>query len=123
MQESQDQPMDEVFIVRVRRSGGVAGMSRTGQLELRSPVASSGAEPWLPVAHAALEQLRALPRAAGNSGARDAFSWFLSFNGEVHLLSDAQLTGPARELAEHVIRAARGRAARQAGTRRGPGGK
>ena len=38
---------------------------------------------------------------------RDAFSWFLSIDGEDHRVPDTLLTGPARQLAEHVIKTAR----------------
>ncbi|MGA7206060.1 MAG: hypothetical protein WBX27_15660 [Specibacter sp.] len=99
--------MNELFIVQVRRSGGVTGISRAGVLELHVHDSPPEDEPWVRLALGALEQLRRLDAGGGAGQMRDAFNWFLSINGEAHRVPDNQLTGPARELAEHVIRTAR----------------
>ena len=95
--------MEKLLVVQIRRSGGVAGIPRTAHREFNTQVPPIDDGPWLRVAFGALEQLRGLQEAPGNSLARDTFTWFFSFNGEEHLVPDAQLTGPARELAEHLI--------------------
>ena len=99
--------MNELFIVRVQRSGGVAGISRAGVLELHVHDSPPEDEPWVRLANGALEQLRRLDTDDGAGEVRDAFNWFLSIDGEDHRVPDTLLTGPARQLAEHVIRTAR----------------
>ena len=99
--------MNELFIVQVRRSGGVAGLSRTGILELHVHDSPPEDEPWVRLARGALEQLRGLDASSGPVQVRDAFEWFLSIDGEGHRVPDTLLTGPARQLAEHVIKTAR----------------
>ena len=99
--------MNELFIVRVQRSGGVAGISRAGVLELHVHDSPPEDEPWVRLANGALEQLRRPDTDDGAGQVRDAFNWFLSIDGEDHRVPDTLLTGPARQLAEHVIRTAR----------------
>lgn len=99
--------MNELFIVQVRRSGGVAGLSRAGVLELHVHDSLPEDEPWVRLALGALEQLRRLDAEEDAGQVRDAFIWFLSINGEGHRVPDTLLTGPARQLAEHVLKTAR----------------
>ena len=55
MSEVPDQPL----VIRVARSGGVAGMTRTGTLELHPQSPASGQETsWLELAREALADLR-----------------------------------------------------------------
>ena len=94
----------EVLVIRVARSGGVAGISRTGIMELHAqhPVHEQEAA-WLRIARDALDELRKLEESKAPSLVRDAFTWSLSIDGEDHCVPDTLLTGPARTLAEHVI--------------------
>lgn len=96
--------MNELFIVQVRRSGGVAGITRSGMLELHVHESPPEEEPWVRLARGALEQLRRIDAEQEESQVRDAFNWFLSIDGEGHRVPDTLLTGPARQLAEHVLR-------------------
>lgn len=99
--------MNDLLIVQVRRSGGVAGISRVGVLELHVHDSPPEDEPWVRLALGALEQLRRLDADVDPGQVRDAFDWFLSIDGEGHRVPDTLLTGPARQLAEHVIKTAR----------------
>ena len=94
----------EVLVIRVARSGGVAGISRTRIMELHAqhPVHEQEAA-WLRIARDALDELRKLEESKAPSLVRDAFTWSLSIDGEDHCVPDTLLTGPARTLAEHVI--------------------
>ncbi|MFJ6415099.1 hypothetical protein [Paeniglutamicibacter sp. NPDC091659] len=98
--------MNDLFTVQVRRSGGVAGISRAGVLELHVHDSPPEDEPWVRLALGALEQLRRLDAEEDAGQVRDAFNWFLSIDGEDHRVPDSLLTGPARLLAEHVIKTA-----------------
>jgi hypothetical protein len=95
---------DDVLVIRVARSGGVAGIPRTGILELHAQDPGHEQEAsWISIARDALDELRALEQAKAPSPVRDAFTWSLSIDGEDHSVPDTLLTGPARTLAEHVI--------------------
>ncbi len=95
---------DELLVIRVARCGGVAGISRSGVLELhaRRPVHEQEAA-WVRMARDALDGLRALEPATARSLVRDAFTWSLDIDGEEHSVPDTLLTGPARTLAEHGL--------------------
>lgn len=94
----------ELLVIRVARSGGVAGISRTGVMELHAQHPGPGQEAsWLRIAREALADLRALEEASTPSLVRDAFTWSLTIDGEDHSVPDTLLRGPARTLAEHVI--------------------
>ena len=95
---------DDPLVIRVVRSGGGAGMTRTGTLELHPQSPTSGQETsWVALAQEALADLRAAKESAAPSQRRDSFMWSLDFDGEKHSVADALLTGPARTLAEHII--------------------
>ncbi|PQZ90222.1 hypothetical protein CQ018_14595 [Arthrobacter sp. MYb227] len=96
--------MSEVLVVQIRRSGGVTGISRTGKLVLPLVGRSVPDDRWSHLAVAAREQLRAAPQTPAGSLIRDAFTWILSFNEETYLVTDSQLTGAAKNLAEHVLK-------------------
>jgi hypothetical protein len=96
--------MSESLRIRVVRSGGVAGMSRRGVLDLPVQEPSGQQDPdWFTMAHQALNQLRSIQEPAPAPEVRDAFIWSLNIDGEDHVVPDRLLVGPARTLAEHVI--------------------
>lgn len=96
--------MNEVLVVQIRRSGGVTGIPRTGKLALSCLGSSVQDDRWSHLAVVARKQLRLAPQTPAGSLVRDAFTWTLSFNEETYVVPDSQLTGAAKNLAEHVLK-------------------
>ncbi|WP_077488252.1 protealysin inhibitor emfourin [Sinomonas mesophila] len=98
--------------IQVTRSGGVAGISRTGAVEFRLRSDGPDAE-WAALYRAARdegEQLSSEDGAAPAGGlggapsrARDAFQWTLRLGSRRLEIPDSYLSGALRELAEKVL--------------------
>ena len=100
--------MDKNLLVQIRRSGGVSGISRAGELQLSFPNYGLEDEYWCQLALKVREELRKLPQEATTSLTRDAFIWTLSFNSEEFVVPNSQLSDAAKTLAAHVLKVASG---------------
>lgn len=96
--------------IQVTRSGGVAGISRTGAVEFQLRAEGSDAE-WAALYRAARDESKRLESdggpAAGAGGAasrsRDLFQWTLRLGTHRVEVPDSYLSGALRELAEKVL--------------------
>lgn len=98
--------------IEVIRSGGVAGIPRTGAVEfaMRGPRDAVDAE-WAALYRQARSERELLPAAGAGtddgarspSRVRDAFQWTLRFGKERIEVPDTCLSGAMRELAERVL--------------------
>ena len=97
--------------IQVTRSGGVAGISRSGAVEFRLRAGTDGPDAeWAALYRAARVESERLesdtqPGAggAGGSRARDLFQWTLRLGSHRVEVPDSSLSGALRELAERVL--------------------
>lgn len=88
--------------IEVSRSGGVAGMTRRGVVDVDTSTDPTG---WQELVRAALPATPAPPDPA----VRDGFTWSITIVStqvpSTHVqLGDGQLAGPLRDLAERALR-------------------
>lgn len=92
------------MLIEVRRTGGIAGMTRRGVIDTESvPDATA----WQALVDAARPYLAQLQTGTSAGSVRDGFSWTLSVDDQSCHTDDAALTGPLRDLAERTLREGR----------------
>ena len=95
--------------IQVTRSGGVAGISRTGAVEFQLRAGSEGPDAeWAALYRAARDESERLGRDSGAgldaaSHARAPFQWTLRLGSYRVEVPDRYLSGALRELAERVL--------------------
>lgn len=98
--------MDKDLVVQIRRSGGITGISKTGNLQLSFPTHGTADDYWCQLAVGVREELRSMPQESTVSLTRDSFIWSLSFDTENFVVPESQLSNAAKTLAEHVLQLA-----------------
>jgi len=83
--------------IRVRRTGGFAGIERRGEVETSG---RADAEEWHALAGRALAAGRGTPPA----GVPDGFSYEITVDGQTVYCADPRLTGEQRELISRVLK-------------------
>jgi len=83
--------------IRVRRTGGFAGIERRGEVETSG---RADAEEW----HALARQALAAGRGTPPAGVPDGFSYEITVDGRTVYCADPRLTGDQRELISRVLK-------------------
>lgn len=98
--------MDKELFVQIRRSGGVSGISKTGNIQFPFLPPRGEVDYWRQLEVHVREQLRTMPQDSTVPLARDSFIWSLSFDTENFVVSESQLSTAAKTLAEHILQLA-----------------